>query len=850
VSEDWSAVSASSNPWADALEQVTPSDLILSPADETSHSTSSRQQAIHKHPLSARSTASDDPLDTTRSRTSSGLFSNRSSFSTPKPENHAVIHRREITQTPPFSPGGEGRSSAFNKDPMHGVPLKTLPTPPPNSAQESKPPARLGVKTEDHTVSHVPHPPFDGVSVPAPLSPRRIPSRQDSSLDSIVQKANSFGGSLQRYHSFAEKEAAAASDAEALKLFADFMIAESHIRRQLYSKAFESGALNVDEVRKNLFSPINERQNQPSRVNVDTTHQPPRSAGENKGSGAPSRPESSWWNNYQPCLSPIASISIDNDEMSSRGRAPSRWWESKTGSSSEGGERKMQRSKRESKYMGVPRELREAMQMNYHETLLEADEDKPGTPNQPPASYGPNEYPPEKTGWHEPESQIETQPSMMTLPGARDMAVEEPKMDISRLVTLPPPYPRHHPAVNNSHPDLVVYRTTVRSISDLSEIKATRQHNKLHIEQLRKEHQTKIRGTRQQFKSNLQQQIQQGSITFAEAAEAEAALGLDEQQMERELVQLEFDSYQEMVLKPMYAILSDRMKKATGCIDELSGKLNDAAGSPDQTQEEGDEKPELLEKLTQLKWLFEAREQLHRETYELLGESNEKYQAVVSLSYKQGKNEEKVRETEAFFSKDAFSRRVQYEADALARLESFMDVVEESVKCGVETHLSAFWDIAPSLVTLVQQIPENLHGFQIQIPAREYEENPSYHQSPLQYLYSLLLHAEKSTYQFIESQTNLLCLLHEVKSGVMYTNFRLMEAQRVRHGEREDIVRREMQESRAREERELTADLKDRVATVEGQWTEALGSQIQGLRQRVISSLVAEGSWDDMEQLV
>ncbi|KAL1965054.1 hypothetical protein VTN77DRAFT_6114 [Rasamsonia byssochlamydoides] len=856
ASEDLSAASASSNPWADALEQVTPSNLVLAAAEGTGDNTSNRRRVPKPSPLSTRSVASDDPLDTGRSRTSSGLFSNRSSFSTPRPDPQAVFSRHEIAQTPPFSPGREQRSPAFAKEGSHGVPPKALPTPPPQFTQDLRSPSHSAAKQgEGRPVSHLLHLPIDPVPIPAPLSPRRIPTQQLSSSDSVIRRDADFSRkALQRYQELLEKEESASSEAESLKLFAEFIISESSIRRQWYSDAFDANSLDVEEVGKRLFQLPVKPPVQPERSSIDTslgslTHS--LSGDSSAGVVAPPRPDSAWWNSYQPCLSPIASISIDNDEMSSRGRPPSRWWESKTGSSSEGGERRVQRSKRESKYMGVPRELREAMQRGYNETLLEAEEENHlGASNSQAVRYGPNEYPPEKVGWHEAES--EPHQSMGATLGSPDRSLQAQKLDISRLITLPPPYPRHYPAVNNSHPDLITYRTTVRSISDLSEIRATRRRHQVHIEQLQQDHQAKIQEGRRQFKSNIQQQIEQGGITFAEAAEAEAALGVEEKRLEKELVQAEFDSYQETVLKPMHAILTDRIKRATECIDELSNKLVDAArhDTPDQTQEEGDEEPELLEKLTQLKWLFEAREQLYREIYELLSESNEKYRAVVTLPYKQSKNEDKIRETDAFFIKDAMNRRVQYEADALARLETFMDVVEENVKRGVEMHLSAFWDIAPSLLTLVQQIPENLEGFQIQIPAREYEENPSYHQFPLQYLYSLLTHAEKSTYQFIESQTNLLCLLHEVKSAVMSANCKLMEAQRIRHGEPEEVVRREMRESRAQEERELTADLKDRVATVEGQWTEALGSQIQALRERVKSQLLAEGGWEEMEQLV
>jgi hypothetical protein len=859
VSEDLTGVTNNNdNPWGNELEleRLTPANLVLNGAgaEKSDGNMSARRQGFPKPLSSARSAKSDEVLSSSRSRTSSGLFSDRSSFSTPKPDS-IFSHQDMITPTPPFSPQNE---SPFAKEKQNVLTSKALPSTPPSSAHEPRASSssRLGTRAEERPVSHLLHIPNDIVSVPPPLSPRRMSISQPPSLDSVLQRDNDpLNGALQRYQAVLDKEAAASDDTEALKVFLDFIVSESQIRRKLYARAFTDADVNIEETRKKLFTqettPKAER-GKPS-MKLDTSFTKPGTAPANVPS---SRPETMWWNNYQPCLSPIASISIENDE-SSRGRPPSRWWESKTGSSSEGvGERKAQRSKRESKYMGVPRELREEMQMGYGGNLPITVEEQYSEQQQsfPPGGYGPNEYPPEKVGLHEPEmvpAQAQYQYEYDTLQGRHIQEYRAHKMDISRLVTLPPPYPRHHPAVNNSHPDLVVYRTTVRSISDLSEVRATREHYENQIAQSRQEYETKLRENRRIFRSNIQQQIQEGSIKYSEAAEAEAALEADEQKMEKELVQSNYDTYQAKVMEPMHLILSERVNKATERINELSGKLKEAIQNenPDRTQEEGDEKPELLEQLTQLKWLFEAREQLHREIYDLLGESNEKYRAIVTLPYKQSKNEEKLGETDAFFVKDSFDRRVQFEAKSLARVEAFMDVVEENVRRGVETHLSAFWDIAPSLLTLVQQVPENLSDLQIEIPAQEYEENPSYYHFPLQYLYSLLSHAEKSSYQFIESQTNLLCLLHEVRSGVMVANCRLMEAQRTRHGEPEDSVRSEMQEMQAREERELTADLKEKVSTVEGQWTEALGSHIQTLRERVKSRLLAEDGWDDTEQL-
>ncbi|KAJ5086583.1 hypothetical protein NUU61_007890 [Penicillium alfredii] len=839
--EDASVVSTSGNPWADALDQVRPSNLVLpepnNSPDYTRQPTSSRIT-----PRSTRSLGSDAPLTTSRSRASSaGLFSDQSSYSTPRPEpSPAGPSSTAFAHTPPFSPHGD-TSPAYSKGVSQAVPPKALPTPPLNSGKDVRSRSRAASRgAEDRPISHLLHLPNDSDSMMQPLSPRRDPSQQRPPESNISQDSRFVQDAIQRHKTFIQREASAADEAESLQIFIEFIITESRFRRERYARVWESGSLELEAMHRKLFEmpPNGTATLPPSRQ--PTKPGPPLEIPQNR----PSRPESGWWNNYQPCLSPIASMSMSNDEMSSRGRAPSRWWESKTGSSSEGAERKVQRSKRESKYMGLPRE---AMQWDQEVTPSRTD-DKGLNYGHQPAPYGPDEYPPEKVGWHE-ESPVYS--GAETGDHHLGRLRESHRLDVSRLITLPPPYPRHYPAVNNSHPDLVTYRTTVRSITDLSGIKSTRQRYKNDVDTMLQEHREQVQEGHRQFKSNIQNQIQEGSLTFAEAAEAEAAMIVEDNKRERDLAKRQLDTYQETVLKPMHAILTDRVSRATACIDELSSKLfNDAQHeTPDQTQEEGDGKPELLETLTQLKWLFEAREQLHREMFDLISGRDEKYKTVALLPYQQNKNDDKLRETQAFFTQDALARRAQHETETCDRLDSFLDVLEQNVVRGVEVQLSAFWDIAPSLLALVQQVPENLRGFQVQIPADEYDENPSYHAHPLQYLYSLLSHAEKSSYQYIESQTNMLCLLHEVRSAVMRANRNLTEAQRIQHGEDEGQVHREMQATRADEELVLTTDLKDKVATVEGQWAEALGSQIQGLRERVKDQLLAEDGWEDLEQL-
>ena len=633
----------------------------------------------------------------------------------------------------------------------------------------------------------------------------------------------------------------AASDEDRLRVFADYILAESRLRRRRYSHAWASGNFDVRPVRERLFEQTPYMPRRSSGLQESTIASPVEPA--SPAGVSDTRSEAPWWSNYQPCLSPIASMS-NNDEKSSRGRTPSRWWESRSGS--DGVARHVERSKRETKYMGLPRELREAMQLG-------ASQD--GSVHEDPSSQpGASDYPaektnPEKFGVYEDE-QFSPVYTISTL-RASQPAVPR-KLDVSRLVTLPPPYPRHYPAVNNSHPDLVSYRTVVRSVSDFQQVTARRKRYRVNMEALQKDTEQKILDNRFTFRSNIRAQIEDGSISFAEAAEAEEALKVEEQELEKQRVQAEFDSFQDVVLNPLHEILNERITQANSCLHELGNRITVDGQSlnPNQTQEEGDEQPELLERLTQLKWLFEARENNHREVFALLSERNERYKAIVMLPYRQTKNKDKMRDTEAFFAADNHDRRIAFEGEGLTRHRNFLEIIDANVGRGVELQLSAFWDIAPNLLDVLQSIPEDLTAFEgIEIPDAELAENPSYHRFPLQYLHSLLTHAERSTYQFIESQTNLLCLLHEAKTGVMAAEFKIREMQCKGIGEGgASNAKEEIGRARSEQEKALTRELKDQVSTIEEQWREALGSHLESTKQRVKSCLVEDGGWDDVEQ--
>jgi hypothetical protein len=823
-----SALSISSNPWAEAM-MSNPANLERLKTEDATADPTSVNGAV------------PDAVLPPSSHMSAGQQTQNSAQSTPRAVADTLrLSLDHLTQTPPFSPGGEPCSPMIHSLTSPGIPPKALPTPP---LQPSKiytvTKSGQASGSRDRSISHLLQVQNDAVPRPAPLSPRRIPT--DVAVQSRSDQDIFLQESMKRHQIFLEKERVAASDEDRLRVFADYILAESRLRRRRYSQAWTSGNFDVRPVRERLFEQSPHMPRRSSGLQESTIASPADPASPVVASE--SRSEAPWWSIYQPRLSPIASMS-NNDEMSSRGRTPSRWWESRSGS--DGATRHVERSKRETKYMGLPRELREAMQLG-----LSQDGSVHGDLSGQPSA---TEYPaekasPEKFGVydHEQFSPVNAQP---TVPASQPAAPR--KLDVSRLVTLPPPYPRHYPAVNNSHPDLVSYRTIVRSVSDFQEVTARKKRYRVNMEALQKDTEQKILDNRFTFRSNIRAQIEDGSISFAEAAEAEEALKLDEHELEKQRAQAEFDSFQDVVLNPLHELLNGRISQANSYLDELSTQITVDGQSlnPNQTQEEGDEQPELLERLTQLKWLFEARENNHREVFALLSERNEKFKAIVMLPYRQANNQVKLRDTEAFFAGDNHERRVAFESEALTRHQNFLEIVDANVGRGVELQLSAFWDIAPDLLEVLQSIPDDLRTFEgIEVPEAELAENPSYHRFPLQYLYSLVSHAERSTYQFIESQTNLLCLLHEAKTGVMAAEFKLREMQNDAGADRlASNAEAETAPAKSEREKALTLELKERVSTIEEQWVEALGSHLESTKQRIKTCLIEDGGWDDVEQ--
>jgi hypothetical protein len=840
-------------------ETVTPSDITVPPVTILG-----RRPTITKStPRSGRSfQGADTPNSVRTGGTSTPTLSTQhveSRGSTPRPNGSARLE----APTPPFSP--DNYQVPFQND-SSMIPPRSLPTPPPQSRRNITSPLSL-----DNCIHQ-------------PTSPRRTPGRSSTQGSSPLHPSTSEFSSeaIQRHNDFAQKEAAATTDEERVRLFADFIVTESRIRRERYAVAIDAMGSEILELTRDLFRPYSkaekeamqtqsmngyssrqsfkepehsERNGKLASLHTDSLDgSRPGSSSSGLPSSSPPHPDSAYYSKdaFKPSLSPIAAsmaASEVNEDGSSRGRPSARWWElGLSGPQSPGA--KIERSKRESKYMGVPREARESLQWESSGPPPSNEPIVAGPSNQTSyASYGPNEYPPEKVGWCDdmaspPLGKTPTSAAFRPYSPLPPATPNPKHLDVSRLVTLPPPYPRHHPAVNNNHPDLTSIRTAVRALTDYAEVEVTKERFTTTDDQNRAEAASSSAQRRQSLRAKIQRDIEQGSMSYADAAKLEEESRTSEAETSKAEAKASFEGFQKAVVSPVNDLLMRRVHEATKLFSDLQSQLfvDAQEQNPNAPQEEGDEQPELLEKLTLLKWIFEAREGLHREVYDLLSDRNNRYKDMVIESYRFSRNEAKVVNAEKFFAADNQKRKLEYETEALTRTVEFMDVIETNVVRGVEVQLGAFWDIAPSLRQIIEKVPKNLsREFGIVIPREEYEENPEYTKFPLQYLYHLLEHSEKSTYQFIESQINLLCLLHEVKSAVAAARGRVEEAEGT---EGQEAAVREGMES---EERRLTDDLKEKVRCVEELWGSAIGQEFDSVRGRVKAFLIEEGGWEGME---
>lgn len=798
----------------------------------------------------------------------------------------AISRRREHMRSisgvvDPNLDNSSGSSGATRRPPGSAGGLNSVLTPPYTPAVgkstedlTKKQPLRIpGSASSDRPLSIE-----DPAAMPAALTPSRPVSsgsaKPSAKLDGFALQA------IERHRAFVEKEAVAGSDEERLELFANFLVQESRLRRDRYTAAYNAMAGDIVDLTRDMWrsytkqgkraatpsttmssydptvpswasdgQPTSAQGNMPSSASSFGEYTPgtdANSMNDFDGTGMERSDSRQWGETFKPSLSPIPSMAVSTvpDEDSSRGRQAARWWEpSNSGDGSIGRPDRIQKTLRETKYMGInPAMLQDIDQPSPHSGRHTGSTPGPSTQS---FAYGPNEYPPEKVGWHE-NGDLET-PVPTPAHVRKSSTPGGVQLDVSRLVTLPPPYPRHHPAINNNHPQLADVRSWHRELADRRRIQEIRDAYMDQDFAIQREQQDAAKERKAKLRLSIQGKIANGSISFAEAAQAEADFDIEEADRGKAAARSNFDVFETNLAQPLNALLTERLQRADGCINQLRTELQarNESSDPNQTQEEGDEEPERLEKLTLLKWIFETREQLHKDMFDFHADRAAKYSEVILTPYRIAKLQAKIDEATAFFAKDSQDRQTAFAKEAVTRFEELQAIMELNVSRGVEDQLSAFWDIAPSLLELIQHLPANPAELDIQIPDQEYGENPAYHDHPLQYLYSLLSHAQKSAYQFIESQTNLLCLLHEVRTATTKASLKVLEIERSAANPGDESVLAEMEGAMVVQEERLTEDLKEKVGEVERQWNEALGEGLEDCRESVRGFLEESGGWED-----
>lgn len=524
----------------------------------------------------------------------------------------------------------------------------------------------------------------------------------------------------------------------------------------------------------------------------------------------PSRPrrETNWWGQNN--------TSLDRrimDEESSRGRTSSRWWETSHGSVSESmayrsdglpdDDMSLGYGRRSKRYPKAPRaSLREIAEcMNTPRNSVQ------GGPNASnPASYmGSAAYPPDRKT----QSRSRSRPAHSRSRAASRRRPIKTNLDIAPLLTLLPPFPKEFPAVNNAHPSLEIFRNLVRTLNQLDSLKT------LHdtFTQWQEQHKETYNSAALKRRNAQVERIQslyatsRRTVDYNAVEKLNLAFEASELQHRTQFLQKEFDHFSSTVVDNAHRDLHERITAATAAYNDLSALIesptsstpanNASSNSGNNDSNETDEPAELHEKLTALKWLFDVREQLHKHIYELLTQRNNMYKTLVTTPLQD------TRAAEDFFRRDSEKRAAEHEKGRNTRHSQFVAFVETQVTRGVESARSQYWDIAPLVQESLSKIPENLVNVIPIVPPEEAHQYPELVQAPMLYLQRKLKLARDAMYGIVEQQTELLCLLHDVKS------------------------RGEVEEER------LTRDLKEKVGMVEDEWREGLGVLFDAVRRRV-----------------
>ncbi|KAK6339455.1 hypothetical protein TWF718_008868 [Orbilia javanica] len=414
-------------------------------------------------------------------------------------------------------------------------------------------------------------------------------------------------------------------------------------------------------------------------------------------------------------------------------------------------------------------------------------------------------------------------------------------LDIQPLLSIVPPYPRQFPASDNSHPSLQKTRKAITDLKDLRIIHKVRFDFTTSVPRVQDEYAAEARARKVAHQDYIQRLFNEGRVTYEEMDRLNAEFERREGDIKADELQKEFDRFQKEVVTPSHTELTDRIEKATSLMEKIQSDISSSAKANISIREG----PELLEKLNIMRSIFETRELLYGEINTLIADRDSRYKEVTIAPFLNEGDTEGIKEAEEFFSDAAKQTQVTADKDAVERAKSFLDKVERDVIVGVESEVSNFWDVAPTLTELLERIPSDLSNFRPIIPDEEFYSNADYAQFPLLYLKKKLDYVGNSIYQHAQAQMRLLNFSVDITLLWTNTKWALGDSERVLAGEEEQRAVWQVERQKKEEEVKQTKNWEEKVKIVQEEWSQSVGNKLSEIKKRIIDQLAQQDGWSN-----
>ncbi|KAF3927146.1 hypothetical protein ABW20_dc0100523 [Dactylellina cionopaga] len=417
--------------------------------------------------------------------------------------------------------------------------------------------------------------------------------------------------------------------------------------------------------------------------------------------------------------------------------------------------------------------------------------------------------------------------------------IEPSLLDIQPLLSIVPPYPRQFPASENSHPSLQKTRKAIADLKDLKVIHKLKFDFTTSMPQIQDENAAETRARKAAHQDYIQRLFNEGRVTYEEMDRLTADFERKEGNKKAEGLQKEFDRFQAEVVSPSHTELMNRIDKATAIMESIQTDISSSAKANIGIRGG----PELLEKLNIMRTLFETRELLYGEINILIADRDSRYKEVTIAPFLNEGDTEGIKEAEEFFADAAKQTKVAADKEAVGRAKSFLDKVERDVITGVESEVSNFWDVAPTLTGFLDKIPGDLSNFLPIIPEDELYANSNYRKFPLLYLKKKFDYVGNSIYQHAQAQMRLLDFSVEIT--LLWTNAKwaLGESERVLNGEEEQRAVWQVERQRKEEEVRQTKNWEEKVKIVKEEWSQSIGNKLSEIKKRIIDRLAQQEGW-------